>query len=170
MIRAAKLETRLYEEVEADSGATGQAMLVVVVSSVAAGIGLSGAGVGGLSGGVIAALIGWFIWAFLTYVIGTRLLPSPRTEADLGQLLRTTGFSSSPGVIRVLGIVPFLGPIVVFVVSIWMLIAMIIAVRQALDYDSTGRAIVVCIIGWLVQMVIVGVAGAILGGFGILRY
>ena len=169
MIRAAKLETRLYEEVEADSGATGQAMLVVVVSSVAAGIGLSGAGVSGLFGGVIAALIGWFIWAFLTYVIGTRLLPSPRTEADRGQLLRTTGFSSSPGVIRVLGIVPFLGPIVVFVVSIWMLIAMIIAVRQALDYDSTGRAILVCIIGWLVQMVIVGVAGAILGGFGILQ-
>ena len=164
MIRAAKLNVDLYEEVEADTGATRQAMLVVVLSSVAAGIGSSGSGISGLLGGVLAALVGWFIWAFLTYVIGTKLLPAPQTEADLGQLLRTTGFSSSPGVIRALGVVPFLAPIVMFVASVWMLIAMVIAVRQALDYDSTGRAVGVCIIGWLVQLAVLAAAFIVTGG------
>ena len=44
MIRAAKLDVSLYEEVEADTGATGQAMLVVVLSSLAAGIGIGNGG------------------------------------------------------------------------------------------------------------------------------
>jgi hypothetical protein len=99
MIRAAKLDVNLYEEVEADKSAMGQAMAVVVLSSVAAGIGTVGtAGIKGLVLGTIVALVGWFIWAFLTYYIGTRLLPEPQTKADYGDLLRTIGFSSSPGV------------------------------------------------------------------------
>jgi hypothetical protein len=98
MMRAAKLDVDLYEEVEADREATGQAMTVVVLSSVAAGIGTSlQGGLTGLLLGAIAALIGWAIWAYLTYWIGTRLLPESQTEADLGQLLRTIGFASSRG-------------------------------------------------------------------------
>ena len=156
MIRAAKLDVGLYEEVEADTGATGQAMLVVVLSSVAAGIG--SAGVGGLKGlllGALSALAAWYIWAFLTYFIGTRLLPESQTEADVGQLLRTTGFSSSPGLLRILGILPGLTGIVFLGCHVWMLVAMVIAVRQALDYHGTGRAIAVCLIGWVVQVVII---------------
>jgi hypothetical protein len=125
MIRAAKLDVNLYEEVEADRGAMGQAMGVVILSSVAAGIGTIGTtGIKGLVLGTIVALVGWFIWAFLTYFIGTRLLPEPQTKADYGELLRTIGFSSSPGVLRVLGIIPMLGNILNFVVGIWMLVAM----------------------------------------------
>lgn len=155
MIRAAKLDVSLYEEVEADRETLGQAMGVVVLSSLAAGIGSLGRGGGaGLMVGAIAALIGWFIWAWLTYLIGTKLLPEPQTQADLGQLLRTIGFSSSPGVIRVLGIIPGLRGIVFLAASIWMLMAMVIAVRQALDYTSTLRAVVVCVIGWIILMVI----------------
>jgi Yip1 domain len=156
MIRAAKLDRHLYEEVEADTGATGQAMLVVVLSSVAAGIGSTGVGgVAGLFFGALIALAAWFVWAFLTYLIGTRLLPEPQTKADVGQLLRTTGFSSSPGLLRILGIVPGFTGIVLLVCAVWMLVAMVIAVRQALDYQSTARAIGVCLIGWVVQMVII---------------
>ena len=153
MIRAAKLDVGLYEEVEADTGATGQAMLVVVLSSVAAGIGSVGGGAGlkGLLLGALSALAAWYIWAFLTYFIGTRLLPESQTEADVGQLLRTTGFSSSPGLLRILGILPGLTGIVFLGCAVWMLVAMVIAVRQALDYHSTGRAIAVCLIGWLVR-------------------
>ncbi|MGD8889418.1 MAG: YIP1 family protein, partial [Desulfobacterales bacterium] len=155
MIRAAKLDVDLYEEVEADSGAMGQAMGVVILSSVAAGIGSIGTtGWKGLVIGTIVALLGWFIWAFLTYFIGTRLLPEPQTKADYGELLRTIGFSSSPGVLRVLAIIPMLGAILNFIIGIWMLVAMVIAVRQALDYKSTWRAVGVCLIGWIVQMVI----------------
>jgi hypothetical protein len=165
IVRAAKLDTGLYEEVEADTGALGQAMLVVVLSSIAGGIGSMGAGYTGLLGGVLWALIGWFLWAFLTYVIGTKLLATAKTEADLGQLLRTIGFSSSPGLIRVVGIVPPLAPIVAIIGGVWMLIAMVVAVRQALDYESIGRAVGVCVIAWLIQAVVLAVIIGLTGGF-----
>jgi len=165
MIRAAKLDVNLYEEVEADKDAMRQAMGVVVLASLAAGVGSIGTlGLGGILLGTLAALGGWYIWAWLTYFIGTRFLAEPQTEADLGQLLRTTGFSSSPGLIRVLGIIPGLGTVVFAVVSIWMLVAMVIAVRQALDYTSTFRAVGVCVIGWIIQTVILVLLFSLLGG------
>jgi hypothetical protein len=155
MVRAAKLDVNLYEEVEADKQAMGQAMGVVVLASLAAGIGSVGTtGIRGLLLGTVAALAGWFIWALITFFVGTKLLPEPQTETDYGELLRTTGFSSSPGVLRILGVVPLLGTIVFVVCGIWMLVAMIIAVRQALDYKSTWRAVGVCFIGWIVQGVL----------------
>jgi len=165
IIRAAKLDVHLYEEVEADTGAMGQAMGVVVLSSIAAGVGsIARGGFGAILMGTIAALIGWYVWAYLTYFIGTKFLPEPQTKADVGQLLRTIGFSSSPGLIRVFGIIPGLGAIVFFAASIWMLVAMVIAVRQALDYKSTLRAVGVCAIGFIVQMLIFGVLFSIMGG------
>ncbi|MAF33640.1 MAG: YIP1 family protein [Desulfobacterales bacterium] len=155
IIRAAKLDIRLYEEVEADKGAMGQAMGLVVLSAVAAGIGSIGkAGATGIVIGTITALISWYIWAYITYFIGTRIFPEPQTKADHGELLRTIGFSSAPGLLRVLGIIPFLYGIIFFLTGIWMLIAMVIAVRQALDYSSTPRAIGVCIIGWIIQGIV----------------
>ena len=165
IIRAAKLDVNLYEEVEADRGALGQAMGVVVLSSIAAGVGsITRVGFSGIFIGTITALIGWYVWAYLTYFIGTKFLPEPQTEADIGELLRTIGFSSSPGLLRVFGIIPGLGAIVFFAASIWMLVAMVIAVRQALDYKSTLRAVGVCAIGWIVQMLILAILFSILGG------
>ena len=155
MIGAARLDVRTYEEVEADKTAIRQAMAVVVLSSLAAGIGsIAKVGLLGLLTGTIASLIGWFIWAFLTYLIGTKILPEPQTRSDVGELLRTTGFSSSPGLLRILGVVPLIGGLIVVAASIWMLIAMVIAVRQALDYTSTWRAVGVCIIGWIVLVIV----------------
>jgi len=154
MIRAAKLDVNLYEEVEADKSAMGQAMGVVLLSSVAAGIAsFSITGISGVVIGTISALISWYVWAFITYLIGTKLLPEPQTSADHGELLRTIGFSSSPGVLRILGIIPGLYGLVSIVASVWMLVAMIIAVRQALDYNSTLRAVGVCLIGWVIQVI-----------------
>ena len=165
IIRAAKLDVQLYEEVEADKSAMKQAMGVVVLSSLALGIGsLGGVRDNGIIMGVIAALVGWFIWAYITYIIGTKLLPEPQTSADYGELLRTIGFSSSPGLIRILGIVPGLWQIVNPIALIWMLIAMIIAVRQALDYRSTFRAISVCTVGWIVQVVLLGIVYVLFRG------
>ena len=165
IIRAAKLDIHLYEEVEADKSALGQAMGVVVLSSIAGGIGTpAGIGLGGLVIGTIVALIGWYVWAFLTYLIGTKLLPEPQTKADVGELLRTIGFSSSPGLIRVLGIIPFLRGLVFLVAAVWMLVAMIIAVRQALDYQSTLRAVGVCVIGWIVQALLLALLFTFMGG------
>lgn len=158
MIGAAKLDANVYEEVESDRTATPQALGVVVLASVAAGIGL-GEGVRGLVVGTVAGLLGWVIWAWLTYFIGTRWLPEPETRADVGELLRTIGFATSPGILRVLGFVPVLGPVVFVATAIWTLVAVVIAVRQALDYRSTGRAVGVCLIGWLVQVAILVIIG-----------
>lgn len=164
IVRASKLDVHLYEEVEADKGAMGQAMGVVVLSSIAAGIGTIGKG--GLLGiliGAVFALIAWYIWAYLTYLIGTKVLPEPQTRANPGELLRTIGFSSSPGLIRVLGIIPGLAGVIFLAASVWMLVAMVIAVRQALDYKSTLRAIGVCVIGWIIQSLILLLLFSLLG-------
>ena len=172
-IGAARLDPHTYEDVETDAGALGQAMTVVVIAAVAGGIGSAGLPEGdqlGLVGGTIASLVGWFVWAFVVYVVGTRVLPGPQTQADLGQLLRTTGFAASPGIIRVLGIVPGLGGLVIRVSALWQLAAMVIAVRAALDYETTGRAVAVCVLGFLAQMLVFILmllgAVALLGGPG----
>ena len=167
MLRAAKLDVNLYEEVEADTGGTPQAMGVVVLGSVAAGVGAGGQG--GLVAMLMvaaAALIGWFVFAYLTYWIGTRLLPEPQTSATHGELLRTIGFANSPSILRVLGVIPIPGLlyIVFMVTGIWMLVATIIAVRQALDYRGTLRAVGVCALGWLIQGILLFIVLSLLGG------
>ena len=165
IIRATKLDSNLYEEVEADKSALGQAMAIVVFSSIAAGIGLYK--IGGFSGiitGTMASLISWYVWAYLTYFIGTKFLPEPQTQADLGELLRTIGFSSSPGLLRVFYFVPGIGVLVYLISSFWMLVAMIIAVRQALDYNSTLRAVGVCVIGYIIQIFVLVIILSIFGG------
>jgi len=164
MIRAARLDASLYEEVEADTTSMGQATGVVLLASLAGGIGSIGEmGATGFVLGALFSLLGWYVWSLITYWVGTRLLPQPSTQADLGQLLRTIGFASSPGLLRALGVVPGIGPLVVAVSALWSLTAMVVAVRQALDYDSTGRAIAVCVIGWIVQLLIIVIPMVLLG-------
>ena len=151
IIGAMALDAPVYEEVEADPAATGQAMLVVVLSSVSAGIGAFGWGRGSLRGILFVsalALVLWAVWAVLTYVIGTQLLPEKQTRADVGQLLRTIGFASAPGMLRVFGVVPGATLPAFAITAVWMLATMVVAVRQALDYESTMRAVAVCVIGW----------------------
>ena len=169
IIGASKLTSKIYEEVEADKGAIGQAIGVIVISSIAAGIGLlTKAGGIGIVKGSIGALFSWLIWSYLTYTIGTRILPEPQTKANYGELLRVIGFSTAPGIIRILGIIPGLTKIIFIIASIWMLMAMVVAVRQALDYTSTMRAVCVCIIGWIVQaIVLIGVFYLIGRGAGV---
>jgi hypothetical protein len=154
MIGAAMLNPATYEEVEADQTATGQAALVVVIAAVSGGLASLRYGPMLVMWTIVAALIGWAVWAFLTYYIGTKFMPEPQTSADMGQLLRVVGFAMAPGVLGILGIIPFLGVLIRFVLSLWQLAAMVIGVRQALDYSNTGRAVVVCLIGFVVQWIV----------------
>jgi hypothetical protein len=152
MTRAARLDAALYEEVEADPRAMAQAVAVVLISGLAAGVGgLLTAGPLALLIGTGSAISGWLVWAGLTYVIGAKLFPEPDTKTDLGQMLRTIGFASSPGVIRAAGVIPGITDVVAVAAAIWMLAAMVVATRQALDYRSTSRAVGVCLLGLLVQ-------------------
>src|SRR5262245_48276334 len=124
MVRAAKLETHLYEEVEADTDATSQALMVVLLSSLAAGIGASiPAGLSGLVMGGLVALLAWYVWAFFTYLLGAKLFPMSQTASSHRELVRTLGFASAPGVLRIFGAVPGLAGIAFLVAAIWMLIA-----------------------------------------------
>jgi hypothetical protein len=153
IIRAAKLESRLYEEVETDKDAAKQALVVVLLSSLAASIGASTyAGLGGLVMGGLVALLAWYLWTFMTYIIGAKLFPVSQTSTSYQELRRTLGFASAPGLLRIFGAVPGLTGIAFLVAAVWMLIATVIAVRQALDYTSTVRAAGVCVPGWLVHV------------------
>lgn len=148
MLRAARLESALYEEVEADRGATGQAFAVVLASALATGVGaLENSGVRGILWHTALDVALWYAWAAVTLWIGTRLLPAPETSADLGELLRTLGFACAPGVLRVLALFPPAAFAVFTVCGLWMLVAMVVALRQALDYRSTARAAAVAAIG-----------------------
>ena len=155
LIGAVSLDVAIYEEVEADRGATWQAFTVVVLSSVAAGVGARG--FGGSSPINIAfftmvALMAWAAWALLTFQIGARLLPEPQTQVDVGELLRTIGFAAAPGILRLFGVLPGVTYPAFAISAVWMLLAMIVAVRQALDYKSTARAVAVCALGWLLAI------------------
>ena len=162
MIGAAKLDIAIYEEVEADTSATRQAMAVVVLVALATGIGTLGSGGPvGLVVGIVAGLGLWALWAWITYFVGTTLLKTAETKADWGQLARTLAFAQSPGVLKVFGFIPVLGPLVFAIASIWQLVAMVIAIRQALDYTSTWRAVGVAVIGFIPYAIVSGVVYAL---------
>lgn len=177
MVRAAKLDVELYEEVEADERSNGQAFTVVLLVSLATGI---GSGIGGIlaqdSGlwflwglliGLATSIVGWLVWALFAYWLGTTIFKGPETEATYGQLLRTLGFAHSPGALRIFSFIPFIGGLIAFVVSIWSLVAGIIAVRQALDF-STWRAIGTCVVGWILYMILLFVVTGLVIGAGAL--
>jgi hypothetical protein len=151
--RAALLDPQTYEEVEADRAATRQALMVVLLSALGAGLGsIENSGASGVLGSTLAALLGWWIWAWVAYRIGTHMLPSADTSADHGELLRTIGFSSAPGILRIFAVIPAIAGWVYLLATLWMLVAMVVGVRQALDYAEstrgTLRAVAVCAIGF----------------------
>jgi hypothetical protein len=166
LIGAMALDAAIYEEVEADRRATSQAFAVVVLSSLAAGVGARGFGENTVSNVAfisIVSLMAWAAWALVIFHIGGRLLPDPATAVDLGQLLRTIGFASTPGMLRVLGVLPGATVPVFVVTSVWMLLSMVVAVRQALDYQSTGRALAVCVLGWVLALAFAVALGLVFG-------
>ena len=141
---AALLDVATYEDVEHDTQATGQAAVVVALTAIATAIGLSWRGGPGVISALVSTLGGWAVWAGITYAVGTRLFGG---RATWGELLRTLGFAQAPGVLMVAAIVPVLGGLVRAVVSVWLLVTMVVAIRQALDVD-TGKAILTGVIGW----------------------
>ena len=173
MIRAARLDTSLYEEVESNTSLTSQAATVVVIAAVCQGIGTAiaatrnpeaGNPILGLVGGLIAAIVGWVIWSYVTYWIGTSMFGGMATP---GEMLRTIGFAQSPQVLNILSFIPVVGVIISLVVGIWVLVAGVVAVRQALDF-TTGKALGTAVIGWLVLMVLTCLVGTLVGGVGLL--
>lgn len=163
MIGAALLDVTVYEEVEHDQDATGQAALVVVIVAIAAAIGRADEGMGGMIGAIIGALFGWLIWSAVTYVVGTTLFGGTATWSEL---LRTLGFAQSPGVLAALGFIPVLGALALVVAGIWQLVTAVVAIRQALDF-STGKAILTAVVGWIAVAVFMIAVFAVLAAVGL---
>lgn len=163
MIGAARLDVATYEEVENDQTATTQALIVVALAAVAAGIGsLRENGIAGLIGGTISGIIGWAVFSFFIYIVGTRLLNTAQTQANTGQVMRTLGFAYSIQILAVVGFIPVLGPIIAFVAAIWFIVASVVAIKQALEM-STGRAIVTAIIAGIAMFIVIAIIAAIFG-------
>ena len=151
--RAIKIDADLYEEVEKDKSATLQAGLVVVLSSLAAGVGAINLGASNFLLAPIMSLVSWYVWAYIIYLVGVKLFPEKNTKTNHGELLRTIGFSSAPGIIRIFGVTPDLMTVTFVGSAFWMLACMVVGVRSALDYKSLGRAFGVVVVAWLIQAV-----------------
>jgi hypothetical protein len=166
--RAAMLDVNLYEEVEADTSLNQEALIVVILVSVLSGIGGFlqvvfqgdiGAALLALVVGVILGVVSYYIWAYVTYFVGTNLFGG---TADAGELLRVLGYASGPRVLGVLGFIPCVGGLAGLVGAIWALVAGVIAVREALDFDTT-KAVLTVIIGWVIVFAISLVVGLVFG-------
>ncbi|HET8524919.1 MAG TPA: YIP1 family protein [Thermomicrobiales bacterium] len=169
MIGALRLDARTFEGIEHDTGATGQAAIVVILAAIAGGIGTVGEEGGqGFFAGIISSLIGWAVFAGFAYFVGTRLLAGPATQSSWSEVLRTLGFAYTPMILTVLGFIPILGAIISLIAFIWFLAAGVIALRQALDMD-TGRAVMVGVVAWLLQIVVAIIISLFLGAalFGV---
>jgi len=154
IFRAIKIDVELYEEVERDKSATIQAGLVVVLSSMAAGVGALQLGASNFLLAPIFSLISWYVWAYIIYFVGVKLFPEKNTKSNHGELLRTIGFSSAPGLLRVFGVTPDLMAVTFIGSAFWMLACMVVGVRAALDYKSLWRALGVVIVAWLFQAIL----------------
>lgn len=155
MIGAMKADVKTFEEIEHDPNALGQAVAVIVIAALASLIGnMFRYGVGGGLTGLLATLIGYGVWTVIVVLLGTKVMPEPATKADFAEGFRVIGFAASPGVFNLLAIIPILGYLIGWVISIWMLVVMVIAVRTVLDYTSTARAVIVCLIGFCVYMLL----------------
>ncbi len=160
MIGAAKLDVPTYEEVEHSESLTAQAAMVVAIAAVARAIGGVDGGSAQILSGLMTALSMWIVWAGITYLIGDKLLGG---TATWGELLRTLGFAQAPGVLAIVGVIGPLSGVTEIVVSIWLLVAGIVAIRQALDF-GTGKAILTAVLGWLSAMLVAVLIAIAIGG------
>ena len=151
--------TKTFEEIEADPNAFTQAVTVIVVAGLSALVGnFFRAGIIGGVIGLVASLCGYALFSLLVFLIGTKLMPEPATKADFNEAFRTIGFAASPGILSILAIVPFIGPLITFALMLWSLVIAVIAVRAVLDYSNTGRAIIVCLLAavacWILYFIV----------------
>ena len=155
VVGAMKLDENAFEDVERDPTAIGQAVGVIVLAAVAAGIGnIYWGGLTGIVTGALMSILSFLIWSAIVWLVGTKVLPEPTTNADFPQTFRTLGFAASPGLASVITIIPLLGYLLMFLIWLWQIAAMVVAVKAVLDYSTVGKAVVVVLIGFVVNIVV----------------
>ena len=152
--RAVKLDVSLFQEIIEDPKTFNQALIVVLIYSMTSAWGTFGrTGAVGNNIGMLTTLLGWYVWAFSTYMVGARMMPEAGTEPDRKTILRVIGFACAPGIVRILGFIEGLGLVVIFIALSWMVAAATVGVKQALNYESTARALGVCVVGLIISIV-----------------
>jgi hypothetical protein len=170
VVGAMRLDANTFEEVERDPTAMGQAAGVITLSAVSIGIGyLFYGGISGIVWSVVSSLIGYVVWSVLVWIIGTKVMPDPGTKADFPETFRTLGFAAAPGVLGVITVIPILGWLLIFLIYLWQLAAMVVAVRAVLDYDNIGKAVIVVVIGFIVYLCVTFFLSAMFIGSAIMR-
>jgi hypothetical protein len=158
LIRALLLDINLYEEVEHDKSSIWQSMVVVLLASLAGRLYIYNlGGVKGLIVGTVLTLAGWIVMSFLIYLVGTKLFPGTDTKTNIGKILRVLGFAGAPGIFLLVALLPVINNfawVVILIIWVWRLVAMIIAIKQALDFKNTWSAIWVCVIGLIAYMLV----------------
>jgi hypothetical protein len=155
VIGALKLDENAFEDAERDPTSIGQAVGVIVLGAVSTGIGwIMYSGFSGIVSGAVSALIGVLISSLLIWLVGTKLMPGPNTQADFPQTFRTVGFASAPALFGFITIIPLLGWLLYFVIALWQIAATVVAVKAVLDYADIGKAIIVVVICWVIGMVV----------------
>ena len=168
MKRAVMLDASLYEEVEHDTSLNQEALLIVIATAIASGI---GALIGGIIGGnvgkaflsalmsVVAGVVNYYIWSYVTLWVGTNFFDG---TADAGEMLRVLGYAHTPQLLGLLGFIPCVGWVFVLAGLVLSLIAAVIAIREALDFD-TGKAVITAVIGWVIVVVINVIIRTVMG-------
>ena len=157
MIGVTTLKHPYYRDIEADRDATGQALAVVALAAVAAGIGAIGSDQSGIVWKVIMAVVGWIVFSVVAFLVGS-LLTNPRQPVSLGQVMRLVGFAQAPKLIGALGFIPLFGWIFGLVAAVWFLVVAIHALQEAFDVDMAKAALV-----GIVSLLVVGVVNFVVG-------
>jgi hypothetical protein len=161
VVGAMSLNPKTFEEVEHDQTAMGQAVGVIVLAAVSTALGnIFWGGLTGIVWNAFASLIGYAVWAVIVWLVGTKVMPDPNTKADFPETFRTIGFAAAPGVLGIITIIPLLGWLLLFVIWLWTIAAMVVAVREVLDYSDTVKAVIVVVIGFVVQLIVSGLISA----------
>jgi len=165
--RVFMFDRTVFQEVEADQAATQQAWVVVIVAAVASAIGaalgslIGGGGFGGLLLGLIVTPVltvaGYFLWAFVTSWVGVNLF---QAQTDFPEMQRVIGFAYAPNVLGIVSFIPCIGWLISLAGSLYALVLSVLAVKEGLDVEWP-QAIITCVIGWVVNFVLVSVIGGI---------
>jgi hypothetical protein len=170
VVGAMKLDVNTFEEIERDQNAMGQAVGVIALAAVSAGIGnVFYGGLSGIVSGIVVQLVGYVVWAAIVWIVGTKVMPDPETKADFPETFRVVGFAAAPGVLGIITIIPILGWLLMLVLWLWSIAAMVIAVKAVLDYSNIGKAVIVVVIGFIVNLCVSALLAMMFWGSAMLR-
>ena len=168
MLRAARMDAQLFEEIVSDPTLQGQSVWVVAIFAMATAFGtftlISGTAV---NIGLLTTMIGWYIWAFSVFYIGTRILKGDSAPPDRKTIMRVMAFACAPGIFRLLGLIPKTTTLVFIVTSLWMLATAVFGLKKVFPQRSTFKISVVTVVTWigatLFQFILIATLLAVFG-------